>query len=131
MRHQRVRARHAPRRRRRAGFTIVEVVVAVIILSVGVLGLAGAAAIVTRMMGTSEMRSDASTVASARFEVLRGTRCPLSSGAATSAGINERWSAAQLGNPAYRMYEVVDSVSYQSRDGQRAQTYRSVVQCLP
>lgn len=119
------------RARRRAGFTIVEVIVAVMILSVGVLGLAGAAAIVTRMMGTSEMQSDASTVAAARFETLRGTRCPLTAGSATSAGIGERWSVLQLGNAGYRMYEVVDSVTYQNRNGQRGQSYRSVVQCLP
>jgi prepilin-type N-terminal cleavage/methylation domain-containing protein len=119
------------RPRRRAGFTIVEVLVAVMILSVGVLGLAGAAAIVTRMMGSAEMQSDASTVAAARFESLRGTRCPLATGSATGAGINERWAVSQIGNPSYRMYEVVDSVAYQSRNGQRSQSYRSIVQCLP
>lgn len=130
MRHQRVHEKRA-RRQRRAGFTIVEVVVAVMILSVGVLGLAGAAAIVTRMMGASEMQSDASTVAAARFETLRGTRCPLASGSASSAGINERWTVQALGNAGYRMYEVMDSVTYQNRSGQRGKSYRSVVQCLP
>lgn len=119
------------RRPRRAGFTIVEVVVAVMILSVGVLGLAGAAAIVTRMMGASEMQSDASTVAAARFEILRGTRCPLTSGTASNAGISERWTVQALGNAGYRMYEVMDSVTYQNRNGQRGKSYRSVVQCLP
>lgn len=130
MRNKRDRKRRAIARGR-AGFTIVEVVVAVMILVVGVLGLAGAAAIVTRMMGSSEMRSDASNVAAARFELLRSTRCPITSGSASSAGITERWSVTQLGSPAYRMYEVVDSVRYTSRDGQRSQTYRSVVQCQP
>ena len=140
MRHQRVRALRdvrreadhaAIRRQRRAGFTIVEVVVAVMILSVGVLGLAGAAAIVTRMMGASEIQSDASTVAAARFEILRGTRCPLASGSASNAGINESWTVQALGNAGYRMYEVMDSVTYMNRDGQRGKSYRSVVQCLP
>jgi type IV pilus assembly protein PilV len=116
---------------RRAGFTIVEVLVAVMILSVGVLGLAGAAAVVTKMMGSSEMRSDASAVAGARFESLRSTRCPIVSGSAGGGGITERWSVAPIGTAAYRMYEVVDSVRYQSRDGLRSQAYRSVVQCLP
>ncbi len=126
-----MRIRERKRPRARAGFTIVEVVVAVMILSVGVLGLAGAAAIVTRMMGSSEMLSDASTVAAARFETLRGRRCPITSGAASGSGITERWTVAQLGNTGYRMYEVVDSVRYVSRDGYRSQSYRSVVQCLP
>jgi prepilin-type N-terminal cleavage/methylation domain-containing protein len=124
----------APRHARgqpRAGFTIVEVIVAIMILTVGVLGLAGASAVVTRMMGSAEVQSDAASIAATRFETLRGTRCPVASGSVTAGGITERWSATQLGSPAFRMYDVVDSVTYRSRKGQRAQSYRSVVQCLP
>ena len=116
---------------RRAGVTIIEVIVAVMVLTIGVLGLAGSAAIVTRMMGSAEIQSDAASVAASRFETLRGTRCPVASGSASSGGIAERWSAVQLGNPAYRMYDVVDTVRYSSRNGQRTQAYRSVVHCLP
>jgi Tfp pilus assembly protein PilV len=101
------------------------------VLSIGVLGLASTAAVVTRMMGTAEMQSDASTIAASRFESLRGTRCPLTTGSATGAGISESWAVSPIGNPGYRMYEVVDSVAYQSRNGQRSQSYRSIVQCLP
>lgn len=118
-------------RTRRAGFTIIEVIVAVMILTVGVLGLAGSAAIVTRMMGSAEIQSDAAAIAATRFERLRATRCPVTAGSATSAGISERWTATALGGAAYRMYDVVDSVRFNSRNGQRTQAYRSVVQCLP
>jgi type IV pilus assembly protein PilV len=129
-----VRRRRNPRSagRKRTGFTIIEVIVAVMVLTVGVLGLAGAAAIVTRMMGSAEIQSDAAVVAAARFEQLRGTRCPITSGAVTvSSGISERWTATQVGAAPFRMYDVVDSVRYRSRGGQRAQAYRSMVQCLP
>lgn len=119
------------RRRGRAGFTIIEVMVAVMILAVGVLGLAGASAIVTRMMGTSEAQSDAAVVASARFEILRGTRCPVTNGTVTSAGITERWNATARGNPTHRLYDVVDSVRFSGRRGVRTQAYESVVKCLP
>ena len=115
----------------RAGFTIVEVIAAIMILTVGVLGLASAAATVTRMMGTAEVQSDAAAIAAARFETLRGTRCPVASGSASGAGITERWAVSQLGNAGFRMYQVTDTVQYRNRRGLRTQAYQSVVQCLP
>lgn len=117
--------------RGRAGFTIVEVIAAVLILTVGVLGLASAAATVTRMMGNAEIQSDAAAIAAARFETLRATRCPVVSGSATGAGISERWAVSQLGNASFRMYQVTDTVQYRNRRGVRTQAYQSVVQCLP
>ena len=117
--------------RRRSGFTVIEVIVAIMVLTVGVLGLAGAAAIVTRMMASAEVQSDAAAVAAARFERLRGSRCPVASGSVSSAGINERWASVQMGNPSYRMYDVVDTVRFTRRGVQREQAYRSVVKCLP
>ena len=115
----------------RAGFTIVEVIAAIMILTVGVLGLASAAATVTRMMGTAEVQSDAAAIAAARFETLRATRCPVVNGSASGAGINERWAVSQLGNASFRMYQVTDTVQYRNRRGLRTQAYQSVVQCLP
>lgn len=119
------------RRRRRAGFTIIEVIAAIMMLTIGVLGLAGAAAIVTRMMGSAEVQSDAAAIAAARFETLRGTRCPITAGSKTTAGVSERWTATQMGGNAYRMYDVVDSVRYRTHGGVRTNAYQSVVQCLP
>lgn len=118
-------------RRSRAGFTIVEVIVAILILTVGVLGLAGASAIVTRMMADAEVQSDAAVVAAARFETLHGSRCPLSNGSATSATVSERWHATQRGRAIDRVYDVTDSVRFSSRGGSRTQAYESVVRCLP
>lgn len=115
----------------RAGFTIVEVIAAVMILTVGVLGLASAAATVTRMMGNAEIQSDAAAIAAARFETLRATRCPLVAGSSTGAGISERWAVSQLGHVGMRMYQVSDTVQFRNRKGVRTQAYQSVVQCLP
>jgi prepilin-type N-terminal cleavage/methylation domain-containing protein len=116
----------------RRGFTIVEVVVAMLILTIGVLGLAGTAASVTRMMGSSEIQSDATNVALSRFEVLRGGRCPVVSGSNTSAGITERWTVlGAVGAANLNLYDVVDTVSFRTTSGSRPQGYRSVVQCQP
>jgi hypothetical protein len=124
------RNRKARGRRGRAGFTIIEVIAAVMMLTIGVLGLAGAAAIVTRMMGSAEVQSDAA-IAAARFETLRGQRCPITAGSKTTAGVSERWTATQMGGNAFRMYDVVDTVRYRTHSGMRTNAYQSVVQCLP
>lgn len=53
------------------GFTIVEVLVAVLILTVGLLGLASSAAMVTRMIGQGGMYSESATLAVQQAEILR------------------------------------------------------------
>lgn len=125
--------RGAPGRR---GFTIVEVIAAVVILGVGVLGLAGTAAVVTRLMSQGDQQTTAAVVAQRRFERLRATRCPagspLTGSTATAAGMSERWEVVrQVGGPGLRLFEVTDSVSYKTSRGTRGHLYRSIVECLP
>ncbi|HEU4563719.1 MAG TPA: prepilin-type N-terminal cleavage/methylation domain-containing protein [Gemmatimonadaceae bacterium] len=125
--------RGAPARR---GFTIVEVIAAVVILGVGVLGLAGTAAVVTRLMSQGDQQTTAAVVAQRRFERLRATRCPagspLVSGTASANGMSERWTVVrQVGVQGLRLFEVTDSVSYKTSNGARGHLYRSIVECLP
>jgi Tfp pilus assembly protein PilV len=106
---------------------------AVVILSIGVLGLAGTATLVTRMTAAGDAQSDAAALAQTRFERLRTTRCPLTSGAA-SAPFAERWVVVGAIGPAtLRLYEVVDTVTVKTRMKAKTQKqgYRSVVQCQP
>lgn len=53
------------------GFTIVEVLVAVLILTVGLLGLASSAAMVTRMIGQGGSYTEAATLATQQIEILQ------------------------------------------------------------
>ena len=81
---------------RRQGFTIVELVVSIIILSVGVLGLASTAGYVTRQMSGSSVQTIAASVAQNRFDSLTSIGCsrlitPLS-GSSSSRGITETWT---------------------------------------
>lgn len=59
----------------RAGFTIIEIMVAVMILSVGVIAMAGTAVITGRQMNEGNTRNRAASVAQSSFELLaaRGT----------------------------------------------------------
>lgn len=55
----------------RKGFTIAEVLVAVVMLTVGVMALVGSSAAVTRMVGGGRISTFAGQTASARVERLR------------------------------------------------------------
>src|SRR5581483_2368719 len=63
------------RRRARRAFTIVELVVAIVILSVGVLGLVSTATVVSRLIGGAAQLTVAANVAASRFERLRSMQC--------------------------------------------------------
>jgi prepilin-type N-terminal cleavage/methylation domain-containing protein len=58
-----------------SGFTITEVVIAVIVLSVGLLGLASTGALTTRMIGRGQRSAVAATFAARRLELLRPAAC--------------------------------------------------------
>lgn len=59
--------------RNRRGFTIVEILVAVIVLSIGVLALAGTLGTITRMMSNGQQRTRAATVAASILDSLRNS----------------------------------------------------------
>ncbi len=114
------------RLRRRRGFTIVEVIVSIMIMVVGVLGLASTAAVVQRLIGSGAQQTLAANIAQSRFERLRSMNCNLlSAGTATRNGLNERWRVDSVG-PRVRL--VTDSIIFAS-GRRRPQVYRSLVQC--
>ena len=57
------------------GFTIVEIIIAIMVLTVGLLGLVSTAALVTRMIGRGQRSAVASTFAAQRMERLRAGAC--------------------------------------------------------
>jgi Tfp pilus assembly protein FimT len=82
-----------------AGFTVLEVLIAIVVLSMGVIALAGTAALVTRMISHGRTGTEAAALLESRLETLRadafGTT-PACSGlvggsALHAAGITESW----------------------------------------
>lgn len=57
------------------GFTIIEVIIAIIVLTVGLLGLVSTAALVTRMIARGQRSAVASTFAAQRLEQMRVVAC--------------------------------------------------------
>lgn len=118
--------------RDRRGFSIVELVVAVMILSVGVLGLAGTAAVVTQHLGSADLMSQSATLAQVRFEGLRARGCAAITGASTvvqgdstAGNLTERWTASDV----TRAVSVVDSITYTVRGRTTTHVYRSMIPC--
>lgn len=113
----------------RRGFTLVELMVAVVLISVGLTGVIATSSAISRMMGGSVREAMAARLAASRFETFRASQCAaITAGSATTRGITETWSTTQI-NP--HTYDVTDSVSYVpiSRRATVKQAYRSYVRC--
>jgi hypothetical protein len=118
------------------GFTVLEVLVALVLLGTGILGLAGSAALVSRLIGDGSRITVAATVATARFEQLRALPCgSVAPGTALTRGIEEHWGVAPIGTGGEaRAVEVHLSVTYRLRayrsdDPVRTQRFRGAVLC--
>ena len=61
--------------RTQRGFTLVEVIIAIMVLTIGLLALLGTGALVTRMIGEAQRSDEAAMFAARRAELLRGTAC--------------------------------------------------------
>jgi len=62
-------------KKNRRGFTIIEIIIAIIVLTVGVLGLVTTAALVTRMIARGQRSATAAAFASRRLERMRAGAC--------------------------------------------------------
>jgi len=117
------------------GFTIVEVLAAIVILGVGVLATAGSAAMVTRMVGEGKQATRMAALASRRLEILRLAaystipRCSsprfTSGGPIISIGISETWFVPAAGN----VRAVSVAVSRPTVRGSRSTVLRSLIAC--
>ena len=63
------------RNRKQSGFTIIEIIIAIMVLTVGLLALVTTAALVTRMIARGQRSAVASMFASQRAEQLRPAAC--------------------------------------------------------
>ena len=119
-------------RGKREGFTIVEIMVAVVILSIGILGLAATAAVVTRQMTGAVHQNVAANVAYSRMEHIRTGNCVAmldSSNAtgATTRNVTEKWAVQKLDNAI----GVDLTITYKVRGVQKSQFYHSEFPCTP
>ena len=121
------------RKRGRKGFTLVEVVVATTVLTVGLLGVAGATAVVVRRLGDEARRSRADAVARRRLEWLAaaGSCTALAAGSALEGAVEERWTvrADTLSRTAAVTAQVTIGAAGALAHQRYAASYATVVPC--
>ena|SRR5688572_13996393 len=112
--------------RTRKGFSLIELMVAMMVLTVALLGLAATSAVATQMIGASGRSTLAASVAQSRFELLqRGSCAALSGGSNYTRGVSETWTIDSVRVSAF----LTASVTYHTRRGPRTQVFRSVRPC--
>ena len=116
------------------GFTIVEVMIAVVLLTCGIMALVGSSAMVTRMIGKGRQSTLTGQVATSQVETLRQlaaatsppcTHASFKTDSTTSSGIKTKWVVPANGNARL----VVLSLSYQTPKGLARDTIRTTILC--
>lgn len=111
------------------GFTVIEVIVAVLLLTVGIFGLAKSTAGMIRMLGNGDRAATAAIYTQERLELLRATACsgPTSGSMVRDQAYDLFWDVSHASNVA--QIEVL--VQYQSGRGYRTDTVTTAELCTP
>ena len=123
--------RSRPRRRRRLarprhGFTVIEMIIAIIVMAVGVMGLAGTARYVAMQMGNGRSQTLAATFATKVADSLSARRCAaIVGGTQTKRGVTITWTVAD----STRTKWVTEQVQYKTKSGPKTLNYLTVIQC--
>jgi prepilin-type N-terminal cleavage/methylation domain-containing protein len=120
---------------KRSGFTLVEVLVAIVMLGVGIIALVGSSAMVTRMIGRGKVETRAAQAASRRVETLRlaaystTPRCTAGAfatgGPVTNNGVTESWVVPAAG----KVRSVQVNVTYRTVRGPRTGSLLTRIEC--
>jgi type II secretory pathway component PulJ len=115
------------RRRKRAGYTLIEAVVALMVFTIGGLALAASSALVARSMEANAAKETAGRLAMSRMEILR-SECKAATGGAEELGaIQLRWTVTSLPGAT----AIIESTSYGSPSGTHTENYHATVGCSP
>jgi prepilin-type N-terminal cleavage/methylation domain-containing protein len=120
-------------RQARSGFTLIEVMVAVTILAIGVVALAGSSAAVTRMINRGKSDTRAAQLAGLRMEALRliaystTPRCTnlATGGPVTTDHVTLDWTVAVNGTGR----NVTVSASYATGRGTHTELLTTYIEC--
>jgi prepilin-type N-terminal cleavage/methylation domain-containing protein len=122
-------------KRSSSGFTLVEVLVAIVVLGIGIVALVGSSAMVTRMIGRGKVETRAAQVASRRLETLRlaaystSPRCTAAGfadgGPVSTSNVTESWVVPAAG----KVRTVQVNVSYRTVQGARTASLQTRIEC--
>ena len=113
----------------RKGVTVVEVIVAMMVLTFGLLGMAGFSMTLTKQFKSSEKQETAALMVQSRIDSIASIRCQnlapsgTQTGTLVMLGVTEKWRIED-GND---IKVLTDSVSFKPRV--KTLAYRSVIPC--
>jgi len=112
--------------RARRGFTLAELLVALMVFSVGALAMVATSANVMTLITASKNRTVAADVAQARFERMRSQPCAAhTTDSTTTRGVAESWRTVNL----TRADDVTVTVRFSSNRRLQTRTYRTFLPC--
>jgi prepilin-type N-terminal cleavage/methylation domain-containing protein len=120
---------NAPRAEARDGLTVIEMMVAIVLLGVGMLGLAGFSFAAGKQARGATVQQTAALVVQSRLDSLASIRCVAlassgtQTGTATTLGVTEKWVIAD-GND---VKIISDTVRFAGRN--RPLVYNSIIPC--
>lgn len=109
----------------RTGYTLVEVVVALLVFSIGALALAASSAVVARTMRANALRERAGRIAVSRIETIKSACASAASGTESIQGIESQWTIARGAGTV----SILESTRYASTTGLHLDTYQGVGWC--
>ena len=116
----------------RRGVTLVELIVAMTILTVGLLGFVASSGYLTRGLSGANSDTVAGVIGQSGLEELAGTACltvPLNTTQQTvTRGITRRSRVTDNGNNTLL---VLDSLTWNARGRARVSTFQSIIPCRP
>lgn len=115
---------------RRLGTTLVELLVALLLLGVGATALAGGLRSASRSAAYGRVVSLGAHAAESRLEQLR-SRCAAGGGSTSSGSVTEHWSIGPRAGPLLPSVEVQDSLILLRSGGASARLVWSIARCVP
>lgn len=113
-------------RSRRAGFTLPEVLLAILLLAIGLLGLASSATVIAAQAGSARELARATLLLGSVLDSLRAAPCrAVANGSRTQGRAAVTWVAS----PVPRSVHVTATLTLAHRSGPRAWPVESLVPC--
>jgi prepilin-type N-terminal cleavage/methylation domain-containing protein len=113
-------------RRRSAGYTLIEIIIALLLFTIGGLALVSTSALIARATNADGIRERAGRIAASRLEIL-SVECERAvSGRETLQQVESEWSVAPLDSARMR---VVEAVTYPTSGGRLTLRFDSILPC--
>jgi prepilin-type N-terminal cleavage/methylation domain-containing protein len=118
-----------------SGFTLVEVLIALVVLALGILALTGSSAVINRMIGRGKIETQAAMAAARRTEILRRVagsttpRCSASEFASGGPTLEDGLLSSWTVPPSGSLRRVRVSVTYLTLRGRRSAVLETSIAC--